>query len=109
MSNTTLVNYWEEDEREEREENIDLTSPRMLLPPLLLRLRSIAERRQLIFQHFHRDRRGREKEEEEGRRCVYDYQACKLKFRLRALISCFCCVQTSHVALIADSRGNSGT
>ena len=38
-----------------------------------------------------------------------DDQACKLKFKLRELISCFCCVQTSHAAPEADSRGNSGT
>ena len=36
-------------------------------------------------------------------------QACKLKFRLRDLISWLCCVQTSHAALKADSRGSSGT
>ena len=36
-------------------------------------------------------------------------QACKLRFRLRELISCFCCVQTSPVALKADSRGSRGT
>ena len=35
----------------------------------------------------------------------YD-QACKLK--LRMLISCFCCVQNSQVALIADSPGCRG-
>ena len=38
----------------------------------------------------------------------YDH-ACKLKNRLRELISCLCCVQTSHMALKADSRGNSET
>ena len=32
-------------------------------------------------------------------------QACKLKFKLRELVSCFCCVQTSHVVLEADSPG----
>ena len=31
-------------------------------------------------------------------------QACKLKFKLRELISCFCCV-----VLEADSQGSSGT
>ena len=31
-------------------------------------------------------------------------QACKLTFRLNELISCFCCVQTSHVAIKADSQ-----
>ena len=36
-------------------------------------------------------------------------QAYKLKFRLRELISCFCCVQTSHAALKSDSQGRSGT
>ena len=34
---------------------------------------------------------------------------CKLKFKLRELISCFCCVHTSHMALEADSQGSSGT
>ena len=36
-------------------------------------------------------------------------QACKLKFSLRELISCFCCIQISHVALKADSQGGNGT
>ena len=40
---------------------------------------------------------------------VAHHQACKLKFKLIELISCFCCVHTSHMALEADSRGSSGT
>ena len=40
---------------------------------------------------------------------VSDPQACELKCRLRELISCSCCVQTSHAALKADSQGSSGT
>ena len=38
-----------------------------------------------------------------------NYQAVKLKFRLRELISCFSYVHTSHTALEADSRDSSGT
>ena len=42
--------------------------------------------------------------------CTLDnQQACKLKFRLRELISCLCCVQTNHAANIADSWGIGGT
>ena len=33
----------------------------------------------------------------------------KKQFRLRELISCFCCNPTSQVALKADSLGSSGT
>ena len=36
-------------------------------------------------------------------------QACKLKFKLGELISCFCCVHTSHTAFEADSWGSGGT
>ena len=35
-------------------------------------------------------------------------QACELKLKLREPVSCFCCVQTSHTALKADSQGSSG-
>ena len=35
-------------------------------------------------------------------------QACKVKYRLREFISCFCCMQTSHATLKADSQGSSG-
>ena len=38
-----------------------------------------------------------------------DYQACKSKFKLIELISCFSFVCTSHTALEADSRVSSGT
>ena len=38
-----------------------------------------------------------------------DYQLCKVKFKLRELISCFCCAQTSHADLEADSRGSGRT
>ena len=37
------------------------------------------------------------------------HQACKITFRLRELISCFYCVQTSHAACKADGQGSSGT
>ena len=37
------------------------------------------------------------------------YQACKLRFRMSELISFFCCVESSHAALKADSRGTSRT
>ena len=36
-------------------------------------------------------------------RAVRPYQACKLKCRLRELISCLRCVTTTHAALYADS------
>ena len=36
-------------------------------------------------------------------------QACKLKFKLRKLISCFCCICTNHTALKADGWGYSET
>ena len=39
---------------------------------------------------------------------VHHKQAWKLKFRLREHISCFCCTQTSHAALKADSQGSNG-
>ena len=43
-------------------------------------------------------------------RCLLSYwQACRLRFMLRELIFCFCCVRTSHAALEADSHGSSGT
>ena len=34
-------------------------------------------------------------------------QAFQLRFRFREVISCFCCVQTCHTALKADSRSRS--
>ena len=40
---------------------------------------------------------------------LHNEQACKLKFRLRMLISLFCCDQTSHAALIAEHLGSSWT
>ena len=44
--------------------------------------------------------------------CIKDRgkdQACKLKFKLRELISCFCCIQTSQAVLETDSRVSNGT
>ena len=38
-----------------------------------------------------------------GNSASYRVQACKLKFRLRELISSFCCHHTSHTALEADA------
>ena len=45
----------------------------------------------------------------DSRKDMYAHQACKLKFMLRELISCYCSVHTSHTALEADSRSRSGT
>ena len=39
---------------------------------------------------------------------ITDRQAYKLKFKVRELISCFCCIHTSHTALEADSQGSGG-
>ena len=40
-----------------------------------------------------------------------DYQACKLEFKLRELISCFCCVHmhTIYTSLEAEAVASSGT
>ena len=37
------------------------------------------------------------------------YQACRLRFKLRDLISCFCCAHTCHTTIDTDSRGSSKT
>ena len=41
--------------------------------------------------------------EDNFKNIIFARQACKLKFRLRDLISCFCGIQTGKAALNADA------